>query len=83
MILFEISTLAFLKMQSFGQIKNTSDFETNMGSLGIFGQLFWITIAMFEINIHGFVKMQGFMQKLKSLNLPPTTLYANIFELQF
>ena len=40
MILFEISTLAFLKMQSFGQIKNTSDFETNMGYLGIFGQLF-------------------------------------------
>ena len=54
-----------------------------MPYLGIFGLIFGETIAICEISIFRFVKMQSFMFKGKKSYLLPKMPYLGIFVLEF
>ena len=64
-VIFEISTFEFVKMQSFMLKEKKLNLEPRMLYLGIFGLEFENAIVMFEISTFEFVKMQSFMLKGK------------------
>ena len=49
-VIFEISTLEFVKLQIFAKKQNCLNFGRKMLYLGIFGVEFWKTIVIFEIS---------------------------------
>ena len=61
--IFEISTLEFVKMQSFTQSKKTLNLVPNLPCLGSFGVNILKTLVIFEISALDFVELQSFIQK--------------------
>ena len=63
--IFEISTLEFVKMQSFLLKNEKLNLGPKLSYLGIFGLDFEKTIVLFKIIIFEFVKTQSFVLKKK------------------
>ena len=59
--MFEISTLEFVKIQSFVQIKESLNFGPKIPYLGIFRLTIEKAIVIFEISSLEFVKTQSFV----------------------
>ena len=66
-VIFEISTFKFVKMQSFTLKGKKLNLRLKMSYLGIFGLEFEKTIVIFEISTFKFAKAHSFM--LKKINL--------------
>ena len=64
--IFEISTLEFVKMQSFLLKNEKLNLGPKLSYLGIFGLDFEKTVVLFKIIIFQFVKTQSFVLKKKN-----------------
>ena len=67
MVIFEISPLVFVELQSLIQNKNTLNSAPKMSFLGIFKPKFEKTIVIFETSTFEFVKMQSSTLNQKKL----------------
>ena len=81
-VIFEISTLKFVKLQNFTK-KKCLNLGPEMPDLGILGLEFEKNIVIFEISTLKFVKLQNFAKKQKRLNLRPKMPYLGIFNQEY
>ena len=82
-VMFEISSHKFLKLQPLVQKWKSLNLGTKMPYLGIFRSYFQKIIVIFEVNPFEFILLQSFGQKLKSWNLASKIPYLGVLGSSF